>query len=98
VPRRVPLIARTRAESNVAPFDWWTLVHIGWGAGAGALRANPWAFLGATAVYEVLEFCHEHPRGSPLFGSKRPESAANMLADVGVATLAYAIARHVRDR
>ena len=70
---RGPLVARRAADGNLSPFDLWTLVHIAWGTGAGLGRLNPWAFLGLTTVYEVVEFLHESPRGSKLFGSKRPE-------------------------
>lgn len=90
---RAPLIARNASHGNVSPFDKWTLVHIAWGAGAGLGRLNPWAFLALTTVYEVVEFLHESPHGSKLFGSKRPESGVNMAADVGVAGVAYALGR-----
>lgn len=96
--RHQPLIARTRADTNVSPLDAWSLAHAAWGTTAGVLGLNPWAFLAATAAYEVLEFVHESPRGSPIFGSKRPESPANLIADVGVAALAYGVARALRDR
>lgn len=96
--RRVPLIARSAADTNRSPIDGWTIVHACWGGIAGALGANPWAFLALTASYEAIEYAHESPRGSRLFGSKRPESPANVLADVGIAGLAYGLARHLRDR
>jgi hypothetical protein len=96
--RRTPIVARSHEQSNVAPLDGWTLVHVAWGGIAGGLGMNPWAFLAATAAYEVLEFVHESPSGSTIFGSKRPESPANMLMDVGVAAVAYGLARHIRDR
>lgn len=96
--RRRPIVARSEADGNVSPLDGWTLVHVGWGGLAGGLGMNPWAFMLATAAYEVLEFAHEHPSGSRIFGSKRPESAANMVMDVGVAAVAYGLARHFRDR
>lgn len=96
--RRVPLVARSDADSNVSPVDAWTIVHACWGGIAGALGANPWAFLAVTGAYEILEYAHEHPRGSRVFGSKRPESAANLVTDVGVAAVAYGLARYLRDR
>lgn len=92
------LVARSSSDRNRAVFDGWTLVHIAWGSGAGALGLNPWAFLAATGAYEILEYVHEHPSGSRLFGTKRPESGANMVADVGVAALAYAVARALRSQ
>lgn len=92
------LVARSDAESNLSPIDGWTAVHAAWGGIAGGLRLNPWAFMLATAAYEVLEFAHEHPHGSRIFGSKRPESPANMVMDVGVAAVMYGLARHLRDR
>ena len=93
---RPPLLASSSEQANLAVLDGWSLVHLGWGVGAGAARLSPWVFLGATAVYEVLEYLHEHPRGSRIFGSKRPESPANMIADVGIAALGYSVARYVR--
>jgi hypothetical protein len=77
----VPLVARSSADTNRAVFDGWTLIHVGWGAGAGLGGLNPWAFLALTGAYELLEYLHEHPSGSRVFGTKRPESAANMVAD-----------------
>jgi len=96
--RRRPIIARSSADGNVSPIDGWTAIHAAWGGIGGGLGMNPWAWLLVTAAYEVLEFAHESPSGSRLFGSKRPESAANMVMDVGVAAVAYGLARHVRDR
>ena len=86
------------ADTNLSPLDGWTLVHIAWGGLAGALGMNPWAFMLTTGAYEVLEYAHEHPHGSRIFGSKRPESPANMIADVGVAAVAYGLTRHLKDR
>jgi hypothetical protein len=59
---------------------------------------HPAAFLVLTGAYELLEWGLEHPSGSRLFGTKRPESGANMVADVGVAALCYAVARALRQR
>ena len=92
------VLARSSAETNRAVFDGWTLLHVAWGAGAGGLGLNPWAFLALTGAYELAEYLHEHPHGSRLFGTKAPESGANMVADVGVAALAYALARAVRQQ
>lgn len=95
---RPALIARRRTEANRAVFDGWTLVHVGWGGVAGAAGLNPWAFLAITGAYEVLEYIHEHPRGSAVFGSKGPESGANMVGDVGVAAVAFAVSRWAARR
>ncbi len=92
------IIARSREDTNQAVFDAWSIVHVAWGAGAGGAGLNPWAFLALTGLYELLEFAHEYPNGSRIFGTKRPESGANMVADVGVAAVWYALARAVRHR
>lgn len=94
----VPIVARSSADTNRAVLDAWTLVHAGWGIGAGAAGLPPWVFLAATGIYEVLEYVHEHPGGSKVFGTKRPETGANMVADVGVAALGYAVARALRSQ
>jgi len=86
-----PFIAVRKDQGNAAVFDVWTLVHIGWGFTAGAMRMNPWLFVGLSTVYEVAEYAHEYPSGSVLFGSKRPEIGTNMVADLGVAMLGYSI-------
>ena len=93
-----PLVARSSVDTNLAAFDGWTLVHVAWGLGAGGLGLGPWWFLGLTGLYELLEFAHEYPNGSAVFGTKRPESAENLVADVGVAALGYALARVAREK
>ena len=93
---RPPLVSRSRAADNRSPCDGWTLVHIGWGTVSGAARMPAWLFLALTVAYEVGEYMHEYPHGSRLFGTKRPESAPNAIADVGVACLGYALARQLR--
>jgi hypothetical protein len=94
----VPIVARSSADKNRAVIDGWTAVHAGWGIGAGLAGLGPWWFLGLTGAYELLEYVHEHPRGSPIFGTKRPESGPNMVADVGVAALCYAVTRALRSQ
>jgi hypothetical protein len=80
-------------ESNATPFDAWTLVHIASGVVLGAAGVPLPQTVAALIAYEVLEWSIEHPSGSPIFGSKRPESQVNVAADIGVALLGYAFTR-----
>jgi len=80
-------------ETNASPFDAWTLVHIASGVVLGAVGLPLPQTVAALVAYEVLEWSIEHPSGSAIFGSKRPESQVNVAADIGVALLGYALAR-----
>lgn len=82
---------------NEAPVDGWTAVHAGVGVGAGLVGASlPLSMAGAVA-YEVVEYAHEWPKGSKLFGSKRPESAANIAVDLLVFAGGWWLGRKLRD-
>lgn len=74
---------------NEGLVDQWTAVHALAGLGVGLLGASAPVALGGAAVYEVVEYAHEWPRGSVLFGSKRPESIPNVVSDLAVYGLAY---------
>jgi hypothetical protein len=98
--RRVPFVAVSKRDRgrNKCLLDAWSLVHVGWGAAAGAGRLNPWAFLALTCLYELIERKVQSPHGSEIWGCKAPESTANAVMDVGLAGVAYGVARHLRDR
>lgn len=82
---------------NQAPIDRWTTAHVVTGLGAGAVGLSfPWA-MGLAAAYEVVEYAHEWPKGSVLFGSKRPESIANVATDLAVFAAGWWIGRKVRS-
>jgi hypothetical protein len=69
--------------------DRWTFVHALVGLSAGLFGVSAPVALGGAAAYEVVEYAHEQPRGSAFFGSKRPESAQNVAADLAVYGLSY---------
>jgi hypothetical protein len=74
---------------NDAAIDPWTGVHALAGLGVGLLGVPAPVALAGAAAYEVVEYAHEWPRGSVLFGSKRPESIQNVVSDLVVYSLAY---------
>lgn len=80
-------------QSNRAVLDPWSLVHVGAGVGAAVVGMNPWLFVALATGYEVLEFQMEYPRGSPIFGTKKPEWGLNMVADLSLAFGAFALTR-----
>lgn len=92
-----PFVASITGRQNASALDEWSIVHTAVGLGAGLMGINAWIFLAGIGAYEVFEFLHESPRGSPIFGSKRPEWDANMVADIGVAALGYAWGKWARD-
>lgn len=47
-------------------------------------------------VYEVMEYLHEYPSGSELFGTKRPESIVNAVTDVAVFWVGYLAGQRLR--
>lgn len=85
-------------DSNLCAFDVWSLTHMTWGAASGALGMHPWVFVGLSVAYEAIEYWHEWPRGSALFGSKRPESPVNIIGDLTAEFLTYLAARAARER
>lgn len=93
---RAPFIAGTRSRNNVSVLDEWSLVHFGTGFLAGAVGFNAWLYVFGHAGYEVVEYYHEYPRGSELFGTKRPEWDVNMVADMSVGFAGYVLARWLR--
>jgi hypothetical protein len=64
-------------------------VHVLAGLGAGLFGTSAPLALGAAAAYEVVEYAHEWPRGSVLFGSKRPESLINVVTDLAAFGIAH---------
>lgn len=52
----VPMPQRTAApgEINGSPVDRFTIAHLAWGAGFGAVGASWWLALGAALVWDVF--------------------------------------------
>lgn len=84
-------MAKTIIAENTGLVDKWSLVHAGFGASSAALGLNPWLFMGIAIAYEALEFRHESPSGSRIFGTKGPETTENLVADLAVSFAAYAL-------
>jgi hypothetical protein len=83
------------ADINAKMLDKWSAVHVATGLGAGAVGLSfPWA-MGLAAAYEIVEYAHEWPKGSILFGSKRPESGINVVADLAVFAVGWWLGRKI---
>ena len=81
------------------PFDAWTLMHTAVGIGAGATKVNPWIYTGAIIAYEVLENASATwSFRKSIFGSSKPESDLNIVADIGVGLLGYVLGRYLTER
>lgn len=79
--------------TNISPLDGWSLVHAGVGVALGAMGVSRRLAIGGALAYEVVEYAHEYPSGSRLFGTKRPESISNAVTDVAVFWLGYVAGR-----
>ncbi len=82
-----------KVETNATPFDAWSLVHLASGVVLGAYGLPLPQTIAGLLAFEVLEWTVEYPRGSKLFGTKRPESQVNVAADLGLALVGYALTR-----
>lgn len=91
-------MAKPIIAENTGLVDKWSLVHASFGAASAAVGMNPWLFMGIAVVYEALEFRHESPSGSRIFGTKGPESTENLIADLAVSFGAYALVTHMKGR
>jgi hypothetical protein len=81
---------------NLAPVDAWTMVHVGAGVAAGALRVPFGMAMGLAVAYEVVEQGVERTStGQRFFGSSGPESFINAVVDVGVFALGHLIGRRL---
>jgi len=78
---------------NETFLDRWSLVHTLMGIGVGFAGIKPPLAVIGAAAFDVVEHFHESPRGSKLFGSKAPESIANVVGDLLVYSVGYAAAR-----
>jgi hypothetical protein len=69
-------------ETNQTFIDAWTVPHTLTGCAAGYLNVPFPLYFGLAALYEVVEYSMEYPHGHPWFGTKRPESAENVVGDL----------------
>ena len=83
-------------ETNKSLVDAWTIPHFLTGCAAAALRVPLPVYFGAAVLFEFIEHEMEHPHGHPLFGTKRPESAENLLGDLVFGCLGYWTAHRLR--
>jgi hypothetical protein len=84
------------AEPNKEAVDQWTPVHVLAGTTAGAVGLSFPLAMGLAAAYEVVEYAHEWPKGSVIFGSKRPESGINVVTDLVVFAAGWWLGRKLR--
>ena len=70
-----------RETEQTAVVDKWTAIHALSGIASGAIGVPVWAYIALGTGYELAEFAMESPRGSKIFGTKRPESAVNVAGD-----------------
>ena len=82
---------------NESPVDEWSLVHALNGLALGLCGVGPLVATGLAVVYEVGEFYHEK-HGSEIFGTKRPESWANIAGDSVVYGIMFAAGRKFSGR
>jgi hypothetical protein len=82
--------------TNSGFVDKWTLVHALNGMAIGLLGTRPLLALSGAVAYELVEYAHEWPRGSTLFGSKEPETPVNIAGDLTIYTLMYYAARSMK--
>lgn len=86
---------RHLGEINKSPIDAWSFIHFLTGIAAGQVLKFP-TYAALVASYEVLEYAHEFPRGSRLFGTKKPESLENIIMDSIAGLLGYVISRKTK--
>lgn len=79
-------------EANKDAIDPWSLLHFLVGVAGGQVLSFP-AYLGALAVYEAIEFAHEYPKGSVIFGSKMAESGENVIFDTILGVAGYMVGK-----
>lgn len=84
-------MAKAIIAENTGLVDKWSLVHASFGAASAAANLNPWLFMVIAIGYEALEFRHESPSGSRIFGTKGPETTENLVADLALSFGAYAL-------
>jgi hypothetical protein len=82
---------------NESPLDGWTVVHTAAGIASGAAGLSAPVSIAGAVAYEVVEYAHEWPKGSKLFGSKRPESGINIAVDIGVFVFGWWLGRKIRN-
>lgn len=80
------------------PFDVWTILHTAVGVGAGFFKMHPWLYTGSIIGYEIIENAAEDSFRKSIFGSSKPESRVNVLADLGVGLLGYVVGSALRDK
>jgi hypothetical protein len=80
-------------DINKGFVDKWSAVHTLSGVSMGLLGIAPHLAIPGAIAYEVLEYAHEWPNGSTLFGSKGPETPQNLIGDMALYTGAYFLGR-----
>ena len=77
------LVARRKAEQNLAVVDPWTLVHLSSGLAMGLMDLPLEKSLGVALGYELVEqFVEREEWGQELFETSRPERPGNAVMDL----------------
>lgn len=84
------------SEINSQAIDKWTVVHGTYGLAFGLFGVRPTPAITTAVLYDVAEWYHEWPRGSAFFGSKGPESPANIAGDLVAFTALYVLGHVLR--
>lgn len=98
VPESVGQASAEQGGMNAAMFDGWSPVHFLSGVSLGVLGVPLGWTIAVASTYEIVEYMHEWPKGSILFGSKRPESAANVIADMALLLTGWYISSRLTGR
>lgn len=80
---------RSEPQPGLAPFDGWTLVHLGVGAILGALRFSGDTVAGLAVAYEIVEPGLERWLEKSYGWNYRPESAGNSLVDAAAVWIGW---------
>ena len=80
---------------NKSLVDSWTISHVVLGGLSNLVGLSYLQYLAGAAAFELLEHSIESPKGSPLLGTKRPESPMNVAGDLIAGSTGYFIAQGI---
>lgn len=80
------------ATYNKSLIDVWTPIHAGSGFFLGLGGVTPISFMALSLSFELFEQALEAK------GEKGPETAVNVLGDLGIGLLTYLWGRHTRGK
>lgn len=83
---------------NRALLDVWSIAHAATGVGVGVAGIRPGHAAAGAILFEIAEHTHEWPKGSKLFGTKRPESLVNVIGDFAAFAGGYTAGHTMREK